>query len=74
MTEDLTDIDGIGPTIAKALEEAGFETVDDVPVIARVYRKSRRRDVLDCTHQRSKYLFGVYSEFQERGNYIPIDC
>ncbi|SEQ31285.1 helix-hairpin-helix domain-containing protein [Natrinema salaciae] len=30
MTEDLTEIDGVGPAIAEALEEAGFETVDDV--------------------------------------------
>lgn len=30
MTEDLTEIDGVGPAIADALEEAGFETVDGV--------------------------------------------
>jgi len=30
MTEDLTEIDGVGPAIAEALEEAGFEPVDDV--------------------------------------------
>ncbi|WP_435552764.1 helix-hairpin-helix domain-containing protein [Natrinema sp. CGMCC1.2065] len=30
MTEDLTEIDGVGPAIAEALEEAGFENVDDV--------------------------------------------
>ncbi|WP_226041580.1 helix-hairpin-helix domain-containing protein [Natrinema sp. DC36] len=30
MTENLTDIGGIGPAIAEALEEAGFETADDV--------------------------------------------
>ncbi|QLK26155.1 helix-hairpin-helix domain-containing protein [Natrinema zhouii] len=40
MIENLTDIDGIGPAIAEALEEAGFETVDDVLVFARVHRKS----------------------------------
>lgn len=30
MTDDLTSIEGVGPTIAEALREAGFETVDDV--------------------------------------------
>ncbi|WP_436344510.1 helix-hairpin-helix domain-containing protein [Natronorubrum sp. FCH18a] len=30
MTEDLTDIDGIGPAIAEQLRESGFETADDV--------------------------------------------
>ena len=30
MTEDLTDIDGVGPAIADHLREAGFETVADV--------------------------------------------
>ncbi|MFC6765419.1 helix-hairpin-helix domain-containing protein [Natrinema soli] len=40
-TENLTDIDGIGPAIAEALEEASFETVDDVLVFARVHRKLR---------------------------------
>ena len=30
MTEDLTDIDGVGPAIAEQLRGAGFETVADV--------------------------------------------
>ena len=30
MTEDLTDIDGVGPAIAEQLRESGFETVADV--------------------------------------------
>ena len=30
MTEDLTDIDGVGPAIAEQLRGAGFETVDNV--------------------------------------------
>lgn len=30
MTDDLTEIDGVGPAIAEQLHEAGFETVDDV--------------------------------------------
>ncbi|QLK25426.1 helix-hairpin-helix domain-containing protein [Natrinema zhouii] len=41
MIESLIDIDGIGPAIAEALEEGGFETVDDALVFARVHRKSR---------------------------------
>jgi len=30
MTEDLTEIDGVGSAIAEQLHEAGFDTVDDV--------------------------------------------
>ena len=30
MTEDLTDIDGVGPALAEQLRGAGFETVADV--------------------------------------------
>ena len=35
MTEDLTDIDGVGPAIAEQLRGAGFETVaDDIATLA----------------------------------------
>lgn len=30
MTDDLTSIDGVGPTISEALRDVGFETVEDV--------------------------------------------